>query len=111
MLDESKRFDYAKDSITQVISLAAGILAVSLTFSKNWTSGASHIWKHVLQVSWLLFLASAVCGVFSLHVITGLASSRLPSLKDSILRVPWMGQLLFFVGGLILLVLFGFASV
>jgi hypothetical protein len=40
-VDRFKQIDYAKDASAQVITLASAILAVSLTFSKNWAADAN----------------------------------------------------------------------
>lgn len=110
-LDPDRRYDYAKDAVSQVITLSTAILAVSLTFSKDWASKATSSQKHLLEGGWLLLLISTVMGVFSLSVLAGLATENDPSLRDKMLTIPWGIQLVAFGLALLLFLLFGFAVI
>jgi hypothetical protein len=109
MMPESnqKQFDFAKDAITQVITLSSGILALSLTFSNQWASGATGKQKILLEVSWIAFLISILAGLLSLLAIAGLAYLSNQSIKAWVLRAPWLVQIIAFIAGLTLFSAFG----
>jgi len=102
---------FAKESVNQVITLSSGILALSLTFAKDWAGVAEHPSLWVLRASWIGFLASIVFGVWSLSAITGLASRKAGSTQAWGLRGPWIGELVTFAAGLGLFTFFGFKAI
>ncbi|MFI5982046.1 hypothetical protein ACIBEA_14325 [Streptomyces sp. NPDC051555] len=104
--DHKTIYGLAKDSIAAVITLSSGILAISLTFSKNWAGDAVSNHKDLLVVSWLLFLASIIFGVGSLLALAGLSHVGKGIYQKS-LRIPWALQLLLFLAGLVIFVIFG----
>jgi hypothetical protein len=107
-LPPEKQFDYARDSIAQVLTLSTAILALSLTFAKDWASGATDGQKLLLQIGWVLFLLSVALGVVSLMVVAAVATESNPSAKDGAIRWTWGLQLAFFVLGFLLMIVFGF---
>jgi hypothetical protein len=106
-LSPEKQFDLAKDSITQVITLSSAILAISLTFSKNWASTVTSGQKTLLEISWILFLVSILAGLAALLAITGQVGTG-GTLRDLTVRVPWLAQLICFLLALIVFAIFGF---
>lgn len=110
-VDRYKQIDYAKDASTQVITLASAILAVSLTFSKNWAEAANAQERVLLQWSWLTLLVSVLAGVWTLSAIAGIAFLGRGDLRSPSLRVPWLIQIVMFLVGLVLLVVFGWSVI
>jgi hypothetical protein len=103
-----KQFDFAKDAVSQLITICSGILAISLTFSKDWATTASGRDKVFLQLAWISFLLSILGGLASLLAIAGLTRLGGKSIKDPALRVPWLVQAVAFIAGLALFSIFGF---
>ncbi|MFD9370500.1 hypothetical protein ACFWA6_22765 [Streptomyces sp. NPDC060020] len=103
-------YGLTKDSIAAVITLASGILGISLTFSKNWAGDAASDSRDLLIYSWVLFLASIVCGVGSLLVVAGLARFD-RDIYQKVLRIPWALQLLLFLAALVIFVIFGISVI
>ena len=104
-------FSFAKDSVSQVITLSSGILALSLTFAKDFTTTASHGDLLLLESSWVAFLLSIIFGVWSLLAITGLVGIQASSTNSWWLRFPWILELVTFAAGLALFTTFGFEAI
>jgi hypothetical protein len=63
-------FDYASDSTKQLITLATGIIAVSITFSTDVIGNTTaHRWA--LVAAWIVYVVSIVFGVWALLALTG----------------------------------------
>jgi hypothetical protein len=76
-MDEQRKkaFDFAQSLTTQLITLATGVIAITLTFAKDFIGGATGSVKVLLAIGWLLFLLSIVAGLLTL-------SSLIASLED-----------------------------
>ncbi|WP_348812925.1 hypothetical protein [Flavobacterium maritimum] len=69
--NEQKAFDFAADTTKQLITLATGIIALTITFSKD-IIGASQLSNSSLIFwSWGLFIFSIICGIWTLMALTG----------------------------------------
>lgn len=69
--NEQKAFDFAADTTKQLITLATGIITLTITFSKD-IIGASELSNSKLIIwSWGLFIFSIFCGIWSLLALTG----------------------------------------
>src|SRR5688572_10889853 len=85
-LDESqqKAFDLSQDSAKQVITLSTGILALTITFFKDFAAGADSTSKTIMAISWLFYLISILAGIAHLFSLTAELdpkdSSRTPTL-------------------------------
>jgi hypothetical protein len=101
-------FSFAKESITQIIALSSAILALSLTFSKDWVGQTTPDQKLLLEAAWIAFLVAILAGLWSLSAITGLVHSKRYSTTHGALRVPWIVEILAFLIGLGLFIWFGF---
>lgn len=66
-----KAFDYAQDSAKQMLTLSVGILALTITFFKEFAGGGSAGSKTLLAVSWVFFLASIIAGILHLYALVG----------------------------------------
>ena len=66
-----KAFDFAADLAKQLISLATGVIALKITFSKDFiqkTPAAARIWA---LWGWCFLLASVLFGICTLMALTG----------------------------------------
>lgn len=104
-------FDYAKESTVQLISLATGVMALTITFSKD-LIGDSETCKLVWMMKWAwgLYLGSICFGVLTLLALTGTLARGNGTIKcDSIygfnVRIQSVLQIVLF------LVATGFAAV
>jgi hypothetical protein len=69
--NEQKAFDFAADTTKQLITLATGIIALTITFSKD-IIGASELSNSSLIFwSWGLFIFSIFFGIWTLLALTG----------------------------------------
>src|SRR5438128_9202307 len=67
-----KAFDFASDATKQLISLSTGIIAVTITFSKDIVAASvSAGGKRVLMTAWVVYLISILCGIITLLNLTG----------------------------------------
>lgn len=103
-----KAFDAAQAVTTQLLTLATGVIAVTLTFSKDFLGGAKGAPKVLLAIAWLLFLASILYGILTLMGLTGElekmdpADQSLPSIRTDNVTDPSKKQgALFFLAVLL----------
>jgi cytochrome bd-type quinol oxidase subunit 2 len=103
-------FDYASDATKQLLTLATGIIAVSITFSTDIIANTTaHRWA--LITAWIVYLVSIVCGVWALLSLTGeleqtQANPTDPSIRGSNVRLPSILQIIAFLAATICLVLY-----
>jgi hypothetical protein len=69
-------FEFAKALGEQLITLSTGILALSITFTKDLVSRVPPRAALVLGFSWLLYVASILCGLDHLMALTGQLAPR-----------------------------------
>lgn len=62
---------YARDTATQVLSLATGIIAVSITLSRDVFKTGTRGEQALATGTWAMLLISVLTGVLALHSITG----------------------------------------
>jgi hypothetical protein len=118
MMDEriQKAFDFASESCKQLITLSTGILALTITFTKDLAGDLSSGEETLLTWAWVAYLVSVLFGVWTLHALTGsLASPKdpIPNQKTFELntRLPSGVQIVTFIAGLVLTVIFGIRTV
>lgn len=129
-----KAFDFAADTTKQLITLATGIIALTITFSKD-IIGASELSNSALIFwSWGLFIFSIFCGIWTLMALTGnLQPMRkkkddkeqteneetkenhdeesVININTNNVKIPSVLQILSFISALICTVLFGANSI
>lgn len=66
-----KSLEYARDTSTQLLSLAAVIIAASVTISQDIFRSDDRRAQRALVIAWGLFLLSVLAGVFALLSMTG----------------------------------------
>ena len=110
-----KAFDFAQDSTKQFITLASGIIALTITFSKDFVGSVSESARVLALWSWGCFLVSVFFGLFTLLALTGTLEPLDKDVKASIrgknITIPSALQIVTFFAGLVLTVLFGIKAV
>ena len=105
---QQKAYDFAQDSSKLVITLSTGVVAVSITFMTDFAQSASHAARIVMAVSWLFYIVSIIFGVMALYTLTGkLAGHEHEAVQDGTIKLWAGGQLLAFVGGIVITVVAG----
>ena len=106
----SKAFDFAKESVKQLITLATGIIAVWVGFIQHLGLRADRCAQTVALVSWIVFLLSILCGLWGMLALTGTlgAGDSVPvTIRGKNVTRPVALQVILFVLGLALVVAFG----
>jgi hypothetical protein len=115
-----KAFDSTADAAKQLLTVAAGVLALTITFVKDILQDDPGHWlRLVLLASWIAFFLSLVCGILVLGAVageleTGLdapaaggAAAHVPTTAGRNIAIPMWSQFGTFVLGAALLVVFG----
>ncbi|MBL8182152.1 MAG: hypothetical protein JNL64_11155 [Blastocatellia bacterium] len=113
----AKAFDFAADVSKQLITLATGIIAFTVTFNKdllNTTpSSVNHTSVKFIVGAWGLYLLSIFCGLVSLFGLTGELqphSKKLDDDADGMDTSPNLSNPFVKWGTICQLALFGFAT-
>lgn len=69
---EEKAFDFAAEVTKQLITLATGIITITLTFSDDIVGDSSHVNPLWILWSWIAFLISICFGILTLMALTGI---------------------------------------
>ncbi|WP_319549497.1 hypothetical protein [Desulfogranum marinum] len=108
-------FEFARDTTKQLITLATGIIALEITFSKDFVTTPDQTVYVYALLSWLAFLASVFFGVWTLMALTGTLEAEKESVPVSIrgknIKLPSILQIISFVVGLTLTVIVGVKSI
>ncbi len=119
MNDETKlAFEAARDTTKQLITLASAIIAVTITFSKDFVHSVEKSDRIFALCSWGAFLASVFFGVWTLMALTGSLAAKPPEGTESAtasiyglnILIPSAMQMLSFMAGLLLVVIFAITS-
>lgn len=114
-MDDNQKaaFDAARDTTKQFITLSTGMIAAEIAFLKNIVELNLNGNITLIFVSWLSFLLSIFFGVWVLMALTGSISSKGRDEDITIyspsVRFPCMFQIMAFLGGLLLTVIYGFS--
>ena len=107
-------FNFAKDLAIQLITLSTGLLALSVTFTKEILVTISKSRLVVLRLSWGTHMFSILCGVWTLMALTGSLMPIVSTTPNALrqfgqnVRHPAAGQVVLFVlGTLLLLFVYG----
>ncbi len=78
-MDAPPSFQFAKETVTQLLTLATGVVGISVTFAKDVRSRVTPHDRTWLFRSWVALLVSVVCGIWTLMALTGtLAKGKVP---------------------------------
>ena len=111
-MDVLEAYKSATDLTIQLITLASGILALSITFMRDVVKSNSPTWA--LKGAWIILLLSVCCGVWALMGITGSIfevttgpKELKPSSYGLNIIIPSAFQITSFVTAIILLIIYG----
>jgi hypothetical protein len=116
MDSDEKAFDFAQELCKQLITLATSLIALTITFWKDVIAPQQVHSPSLAYWSWYALLASVFCGIWMLMALTGVlaptnaAAGRKPSIRASSVVIPSALQILAFIAGLLLMVMFGQAN-
>ena len=106
--------DRAYETTKQVITLSTGIIALTVTFAKEFKVSAADLTvPFSLKISWLLYCASVIFGVWTLMAITGTldeldrGGAELNRGRKNI-KIPAGLMIITFVGGIVTTIWSGF---
>lgn len=104
----TRAFDYAQDVSKQLITLATGIVALTVTFIHELAASASNTAIRFVEASWLCYIVSIVFGVGTLLQLAGnLEKQAAPSIYRGGIKWSSRLQVLCFVGGTACTIVFG----
>ncbi|HTR73701.1 MAG TPA: hypothetical protein VMH33_00395 [Solirubrobacterales bacterium] len=108
----AKAFDFAQDLTKLLITLATGIITITITFLNDVAKHApasAHKW---IEIAWLLYLLSIVGGIMALMGMTGsLDEKEVPSIDEGSVAWPARVQFLLFAVALAATIFFGTKAV
>lgn len=104
-------FDYARDATKQSMALATGVIALTVTFSKDFIGGAPPELLCYVIWSWILLLISVGFGQLCLMALTGILGSQkqpppVPNIYAKNIKIPAILQVFTFLGGLSFAIIF-----
>lgn len=108
-------FDLIVEITKQVITLSTVLIALGITFIKDFAATTSECARTLLVISWIPFLLSIIFGLLTLMACVGILG-RAETNEDidpyrPNLRVLGGLQLLVFLSGLVITIVAGFMSV
>ena len=110
-----KAFANASETSKLLITLSTGIIAFTIAFLDKtaFFKPSSGCEKIILLVSWIIFLASAVVGIWTQLALTDVLEPKLkvepftPTIRSLKVKIPFRIQATTFVAGVIMIVLYG----
>jgi hypothetical protein len=115
-----RAFDLVTEITKQVLTLSTGIIAITITFVKDFASHASPTAKDLLAWSWFIYAVSILFGMLTLMASAGVQAkatshgaggSPPPSINASNIRLLGGIQLLAFFIAIVLTVIAGALAV
>lgn len=110
-----KAFDFASDATKLLISLATGVIALTVTFLKNVVPSGDGNTQFLLGAAWVLYGLSVLFGLITLLALAGELdphdASASPSIYMAGIRVFSIGQMILFLLATICIIWFGFRYV
>ena len=110
-----KAFDFASETTKQILRLSTGIIALTITFSKDFVHQVPAKAVTFLVWAWLAYLLSILFGIWTLMALTGTLQPKAdaanpPRIWGSNVTRPASFQILSFLVGLALTICFGISS-
>jgi len=100
----------ASDLSKQLISLSSGIIALTITFTKDSVHDSKRA-RRLISIAWVGYFLSILCGIWELMAITGtlepIDGHAEPSIRGSNVVIPSMAQILTFAVSTLLIIAFG----
>jgi hypothetical protein len=114
-------FKFASDLAKQLITLSTGILAITITFSKDIIKPVSvpRYAAILLFIAWGTYLFCVVCGIWTLMALTGELEPKVsngqplpePTTKRTNVFLPTVLQIVSFLIATGLIIAFGISSI
>jgi len=109
-----KAFDFAQEVAKQLITLSTAVIAITLTYSKDFADHASGNTRQLVVFSWYFFLVSILFGLWTLMALTGNlepnGDGAKPSIRSANVTFPAILQIACFLIAMLLAILFGVFS-
>ena len=104
----------ASDLSKQLITLSSGIVALTITFTKDVVHDSKRA-RRLISIAWIGYFASILCGIWELMAITGSLEPVAglhpeASIRGSNVVIPSMAQILTFAVSTLLIIAFGIHS-
>jgi hypothetical protein len=119
-----KAFEFAGETTKQLLALATGTLALTITFAKDVLGGVSTLGTWLLAISWVLYLLSLCAGIMTFQCMTGVLGAApspppkpgetagpVPSIYSPNIKVTAVAQGLLFLVATLLMVSFAMVGV
>jgi len=112
-MDEQIRlaFTFASDLSKQLITLSTGILALTVTFTKDVVQRIPAKGAWALATAWIFYFISIICGIWSLMALTGTLAPMEKAIGSLTLaeniRIPSAFQIITFLLATILIIIYG----
>ena len=113
-MDALSGFNSANELAKQLITLATGILALSITFIKDVLKGDRKVVKWPLVVAWFMYFCCIVFGIWTMMAVTGsifatVSDPNPTAMYGTNLQIPAVLQILAFLLATIFLIIYGAA--
>jgi hypothetical protein len=96
----NKSFDFASEVTKQLITLATGVVTLTISFSGDVLSLAAGNGRGILTWGWIAFLVSILAGIATLMALTGqLGKATSPSVYGGPVRTFSIAQIFSFLVG------------
>jgi hypothetical protein len=103
-----KAFDFAQDLTKLLITLATGIITLTITFMKDVVAGAPHSARKWIEIAWVLYLVSMIGGIVALMALTSsLEKDDDPSIYGKSVTIPSGVQFVLFFAAVAFTIYFG----
>jgi len=99
--------EFYRDTTNQLITLSTGVLAFTVTFSKDVVKTLSKGKLNYLGAAWVFYLVSIAAGIMTNMALNGAVLDHTPHPVRVWVRIPSMIQFLAFMLGTILIVVYG----
>ena len=108
-------FEFAKSLAEQLITLATGIITLTITFAKDITGQRAQDHVGWLKASWCIYLFSILGGIWTLMALTGTLMPVTGSPPENPtfgfnVRLPAGMQILLFLVGTVCILTYGFKT-
>lgn len=107
--------EFAADVAKQLITLATGVIALTVTFTRDLVARASRWAMICLRTSWVFYSLSVLFGIISLMAITGELAPVDLATRDLVMeanvRIPAIMQISSFLVATAAVITFGFKAV
>ena len=111
--DQNKAFDFASGVTKLLVSLATGVITITITFGSNTLTGQNDIvWPLGLLWSWILLVLSIFTGICAMMAMTGvLSKEEKPNVYSCSIRFWEVLQMITFIIGIVFSIAFTYKNI